>query len=347
MESQLFTGALKMDTTSYKYQSLNECLVKMSAVLLEESVKRQTRGYVCYELPEPVIIQITNPCARVITVPERKWNKYLPFAESLWIASGRNDIEMSSYYCENLKTFSDDGIWMRAGYGPRVRRYNNDIADYQIGFNTDVESGKTEIDQFKYVIDSFKKDEFTRQAIINIGDPVKDCFDGDKKKETKDFPCTRSLQFLRDSEGKLNLYVHMRSNDFLWGATGVNMFNYMFMLEYFSMILGYEVGSYYHLVNNLHYYEDTRERIESFSKVKSYSNESYSYRNRVASLTSFEVELKRLEKWEQEIRTGRDNNFIKTENEFFHDWALALYSKRVKTHSLKFHNPVLNSLFNN
>lgn len=333
-----------MVTTGYKYKSLNECLVKMSATLLKEGVRRETRGKVCYELPDPVIIQITNPCARLITVPERKWNKYLPFAESLWIAAGRNDINMSSYYCNKLSDYSDDGVWMRAGYGPRVRKFNNSTSDYQVGYDCNSYSGIA-VDQFKFVIDSFKKDEFTRQAIINIGDPVKDCFSEGEKKDTKDFPCTRSLQFLRNAEGKLNLYVHMRSNDFLWGATGVNMFNYMFMLEYFSAILGYEIGSYYHLVNNLHYYEDMKEKVEALSRVPKYSNESYEYSKKFRSIESFEKELQRLERWEQDLRNGKTDNIIEIKDDFFHDWALALYSKKNKSHAIKFVNPILNQIF--
>lgn len=334
-----------MDVTKFKYHSLNEFLVKMSAVLLKEGVKRETRGKVCYELPEPIIIQISNPCARIITVPERGWNKHLPFAESLWLAAGRNDIEMSSYYCNNLKQFSDDGIWMRAGYGPRYRRFNGENIDYQIGYTQKHINTPDVIDQFNYVIESFKRDAFTRQAIIEIGDPIKDCFNNGVIKETKDFPCTRSIQFLRDADGKLNLYVHMRSNDFLWGATGINMFNNMFMLEYFAGILGYKIGSYYHIANNLHYYEEFRSKIESFSKVTSYSNESFTYNSKFDSLISFDQQLKSLEGWEQSIRMGNSENFLETENEFFHDWALALYLKNHTPNSLKFHNPLLNYLF--
>lgn len=345
MGTQLFTGIL-MDTSLYKYQSLNEFLVKMSGILLNKGVKRETRGFACYELPEPVIVQIVNPCARIITVPERNWNKYLPFAESLWIASGRNDVEMSSYYCSNIRNYSDDEIWMRGGYGPRIRRYNNGIEDYKISFPQKQDNTKIEIDQFKFIVDSFKKDEFTRQAIIDLGDPIKDCFQNGVKKETKDFPCTRSIQFLRGVDGKLNLYVHMRSNDFFYGATGVNMFNYMFMLEYFAGILGYEIGSYYHLVNNLHFYDYSKEKIERLSKVTLYSNDAFAYSNKSNSFISFEQELRNLEQWEYHIRTGNDSNFFNTKNDFFHDWALALYSKKHKKHTLKFHNPILHSLFN-
>ncbi len=137
----------------------------------------------------------------------------------------------------------------------------------------------------------------------------------------------------------------MRSNDFLWGATGINMFNNMFMLEYFAGILGYEIGSYYHITNNLHYYEEFREKIVSLSKVVSCSNESYVYKSKFESLTSFDQQLKKLEEWEKSIRMRESEEFFESENDFLHDWALALYSKTHKQNGIKFHNPSLNSLF--
>jgi thymidylate synthase len=57
-------------------------------------VERQTRGRKCFELPYPVIIKINNPLSRIVTIPERGWNYVLPYIESLWLASGRNDVKV-------------------------------------------------------------------------------------------------------------------------------------------------------------------------------------------------------------------------------------------------------------
>lgn len=159
---------------------------------------------------------------------------------------------------------------MRAGYGPRLRAYDGERQDYQI--SKSLSSEAYVVDQFKYVADSFGKDINTRRAVINIDDTMKDEFDVDDiLKVTKDIPCTRLLHFVRNGmTGKLDLTVYMRSNDMLWGASAVNIFNFTFMQEYFSSILGMEIGNYYHIANNFHYYEDKRGMLETLASIKDY-----------------------------------------------------------------------------
>ena len=261
-----------------EFTGINDFLVKSSRLLLEYGVARETRGYTCYGLPEPFMFKITEPTARLVTIPERKWNAALPYAESLWLASGRNDMSFITHYLQRMRDFSDDGFIMRAGYGPRLRFFSPNVEDY-------AEYGKTmkhksfTVDQFRYVVECFKKDVNTRRAVINIDDTIKDEFDVDGcLKKTKDIPCTRLLHFTKNAiTGKLDLTVFMRSNDMLWGASAVNVFNFTFIQEYFAAILGMEIGSYYHIANNFHYYEDKRSMLESIAKVSDYSDVPYPY----------------------------------------------------------------------
>ena len=81
-----------------EYKGINSFLVGASNLLCKYGVKRETRGNICYELPAPFYFKITEPTARIVTNPCRKWSKTLPYAESLWIASGRNDLDYISYY---------------------------------------------------------------------------------------------------------------------------------------------------------------------------------------------------------------------------------------------------------
>ena len=67
-----------------EYKGINDFLVNSSRLLLKYGVARETRGKKCYELPEPFMFKITEPTARLVTIPERKWNVCLPYAESLW-----------------------------------------------------------------------------------------------------------------------------------------------------------------------------------------------------------------------------------------------------------------------
>lgn len=233
-----------------EYEGINAFLVEASALLLKEGVERKTRGYKCWELPGPVMFKITKPTARLVTINERKWNPILPYAESLWLALGRNDLELMGHYLKKMKNFSDDGFFIRGGYGPRLRKYNGLCKDYKIRRSDNIEISElqsSEVDQYKYIELNFLKDINTRQAIINIGDPPKDCFDENGcLKETKDSPCTRLLHFQKQpNKNRLNLTVYMRSNDFMWGASAVNLFNFTFIQEYFAQILNLEMGEYY------------------------------------------------------------------------------------------------------
>ena len=300
-------------------------------MLLKHGVARETRGLKCYELTEPFMFKITNPVCRICTIPERNWFKALPYAESLWLASGRNDMDFITHYLPHMAEYSDDGIFMRGGYGPRLRFYDGGMADYKIRIAKDISAGYT--DQFRYVVDCFKKDSYTRRAVINIGDPVKDDFDENGNlKETKDIPCSRSIQFMRNVEtGKLDMTVLMRSNDIMWGASAVNIFNFTFMQEYFSAIFGLEVGSYYHIANNFHYYENFRSQLEQIAYSKPVDEVRGGFKKSFHSLEGFDALVAQLSEAESKMRMdiiSYDPTMF--EDEFFQNWHDVLYRFNLK-----------------
>jgi len=328
-----------------EYTGINSFLVGASRLLLKEGVKRETRGKVCYELPEPFMFKITNPKARLITIPERGWNVALAYAESLWLACGRNDLGFIQNYLSRMADFSDDGLTLRGGYGPRLRKYNGNANDYQIINSTDsMERYRSNtIDQLDFVIKCFEKDKNTRQAIITIGDPVKDSFELNRAlKQTKDFPCTRSLQFMKQpNSNKLNLTVYMRSNDILWGASAVNIFNFTFMQEYIAHLLGLEVGDYFHIANNFHFYEEGKDKIEKIASVSNFTDESFDYRYNFKTLSSFDKLIRKLEISESLIPSN--DLIVDFKDDFFNDWYKVLYHKRTKR-EVGFVNPILNKI---
>lgn len=331
-----------------EFKGINSFLSGMSKTLLEQSVIRNTRGFKCYELPTPIIIKITNPLSRLVNIPERKWNYILPYIESLWLASGRNDIKMVSKYVKKLNDFSDDNKTMRAGYGPRLRQYKGLANDYTVDydkqkaeFNSDI---KVKIDQFKFIEKSFRNDPFTRQAVITLIDPSKDLFTlNGALKNTKDFPCTTTMQFIQNN-GKLDLIVNMRSNDFIWGASGVNIFNFTFMQEYFAHILKLPIGEYYHIVNNFHYYEQFKHQIEELASIDAFDDDGFDYQKKFNTLDEFYTKINLLEKMEQELRNGLNVKLTDFGDEFFNDWAKVIYSFYDKTLELNFSNSQLASL---
>ncbi|TKG89249.1 thymidylate synthase [Puteibacter caeruleilacunae] len=333
-----------------EYEGINSFLVGASTLLLKEGVKRNTRGFNCRELPAPFMFRIKNPTARLVTIPERRWNPILPYAESLWLAIGRNDLEFIGHYLKKMKDFSDDGFFLRGGYGPRLRNYNGINNDYKIQNPFDIDfSGlnKSEVDQFKYIDLNFQKDINTRQAIINIGDPPKDCFDADGcLKKTKDFPCTRLLHFQKQPKThKLNLTVYMRSNDLMWGASAVNIFNFTFIQEYFAKILNLDIGDYYHVVNNFHYYDYHEKELQAISKVKDINDNGFYYEKSFNNLVEFDKLTDKLRIEEEKLRRGEGNGLVDFKDDFFNDWYRVFYAFNKKT-NIEFINLELQILFN-
>ena len=316
---------------SETYTGINSFLIGASKLLVEEGVKRETRGSVCYELPEPAMFKITNPMAREVTIPERKWFKTLPYAESLWIASGRNDMAYILHYLPRMADFSDDGIYMRGGYGPRYRDYNGESDDYRIESINVRQSGS--VDQLSYVVECFKADNETRRAVMSFGDPIKDDFDDNGGlKETKDIPCTRELHFMKQSgKNKLDLTVRMRSNDLIWGASAVNIFNYTFMQEYVAALLGLEVGNYYHIVDNLHFYDRHIDLVKFLSELREWDDETVTYAITFHTLNEFDKLITKLSTEEKMMRTNmRCYSQTEFEDPFFEHWYDILYKYNLK-----------------
>jgi len=338
----------------YTYENLNQALIGMSAVIIEQGKWRETRGFRCLEIPEPALICIENPTDRYINIPERKWNKKLGWVESLWLASGTNHMKLVGDYVKNMYTFSDDGEYMRAAYGCRIRAFSGIATDYKIDrpeYRNVISGHVKTVDQLKFVIDSFKRDINTRQAVITIADPTKDDFDiNDSLKVTKDTPCCRSVQF-QVVDGKLDCTLYIRSNDLVWGFSAVNVFNFCLMQEYIANIIGVPVGKYYHFVNNLHIYEDKLEMVEGFSKLNpaDYKSEypEWRYEAPQMSFEDFDLEVTELFYFEKFVRENKvEFEAIEDfKSPLFRDWTRVISNSWIEGSRLFFENPYLNKLF--
>ena len=135
-----------------------------------------------------------------------------------------------SAYLPRAKDFSGDGETWRSGYGPRIRSYDGDI------------------DQLAYVVDTLRKDPLSRQAVIGIWDPRIDTI------PDPDRACNTQLQF-QSRLGALHLTVTVRSNDAMWGWSGINAFEWSTLQEIVAHLLGLTVGTLTFNIGNLHVYE--------------------------------------------------------------------------------------------
>ena len=128
----------------------------------------------------------------VVNNPERKLGFKFMAAEAHWILTGDYRVETIAPYSKAISRFSDDGKIFFGAYGPKISN------------------------QCLYVAKKLIEDPHSRQAVINIW--------RENPPETKDVPCTLSLQFLyRDHE--LHCIANMRSSD-IWLGWPYDVFNF-------------------------------------------------------------------------------------------------------------------------
>uniref|UniRef100_A0A6M3JXB5 Putative thymidylate synthase n=1 Tax=viral metagenome TaxID=1070528 RepID=A0A6M3JXB5_9ZZZZ len=213
----------------------------------------EVRGIKTKELTD-FTFMISDPTKRFLTQPFRYNNIAATIAETFWVMAGRDDLEFLKFFLPNCIDYSDNGETWRGGYGPRLRKYHCDPKDEAIN-------------QIENVIEILDDDAFSRQAIIII--PYPD-YDYHCIVQTKDKPCTISIQFLiRDK--KLHCFVRNRSNDAIWGTFNINVFEWTFLQEIIAGILNVEIGEYHHNAISFHIYENMFRRTEKMLKYQGYN----------------------------------------------------------------------------
>lgn len=106
-------------------------------------------------------------------------------------------------YSKQIERFSDDSVYFAGAYGPKV------------------------VEQLTYVVNQIHADLHTRQAVINIW--------RERPAQSKDIPCTLSLQFLT-RDGRLNCVATMRSSD-IWLGWVYDIFNFSMISAYIRELL--------------------------------------------------------------------------------------------------------------
>ena len=196
------------------------------------------------------IDQTTDP---YITTPGRNVSLPAQIAETMWILAGRSDVEWLSNYLPQAPKFSDNGKTWRGGYGPRLRQWS--IGNRQHGSSMVGEFDK--VDQLKCIIDLLREDPDTRRAVFTIYDPATDSQPG------KDIPCNNWVHFLA-RDGKLHAHVAIRSNDVMWGWSGINSFEWSILNQVVAAYAGLHPGTITYDISSLHLYErhyDKAQRI--------------------------------------------------------------------------------------
>lgn len=191
---------------------------------------------------------IQRPLERCLIMPGRHNNIFAAIAETMWVLAGRNDLNFLSHYLSRARDFSDDGETWRGAYGPRLRNWYG-------------------VDQLRENLSLLHRELTSRRAVMSIFDPALDFID------SKDIPCNNWIHWLiRDDQLHMNVVV--RSNDIMWGFSGINSFEWSVLHELMASWLNVEVGEVTFFASSFHLYERHKQRayaiVEQFPSITCY-----------------------------------------------------------------------------
>jgi len=148
---------------------------------------------------------LENPKAAILTNPHRKLSKKYVGAEILWYLEGSRSIKNIHKYAKMWNAIADIQGNVNSCYGWQI--FTQPIPGIQSN-------------QWEYVIDSLRNDKDSRQAVLNINQPI-------HKYKTKDVPCTIAIQYLIRNN-KLHCITTMRSCDVIFGlGNDIPFFTYL------------------------------------------------------------------------------------------------------------------------
>jgi thymidylate synthase len=222
------------------YRNAEHAFVAETGRLLSDGSDITVRGQRTREMTGRSFT-LQNPRERCVTVRHRNNSIAATIAETMWVLAGRNDIGYLLPYLPRAEQFSDDGKTWRAGYGPRLRDWRG-------------------VDQLDMVRQLLLSDPSTRRATVSLFDPATDFTD------TLDVPCNNWLHFLRRGD-RLDLSIAVRSNDIVWGFSGINAFEWSVIHELVATWTGVGVGHQHWLVGSMHIYERHFERGEAILRA--------------------------------------------------------------------------------
>lgn len=176
---------------------------------------------------EDVTISVTHPAA-ITPIGRPAYNMTFGLLESAQLVGGFSDEGAMTTVLPKFGDFSD----FHGAYGSRV----DDLV------------GVMDINQVQNVIQILKKDPYSRRAVISLWDTGADAPGGHT-----DHPCTLAITF-RVRRGKLNMSVHMRSND-IWRGWAYDCVQFAQLQITIAGFVGVGVGTYTHHADSFHIYD--------------------------------------------------------------------------------------------
>jgi thymidylate synthase len=229
------------------HRNISFATIEGLAEIISTGEAIEVRGSRVQELRNKVTV-LQRPLERCLFLPHRGNDIAATIAETVWVLAGRDDIGWLSTFLPRASEFSDDGVRWRGAYGPRLRDWHG-------------------VDQIAQNLRVLREEQSTRRAVISL-------FDADRDfAPSKDIPCNNWLHWLiRDN--RLHLNIAIRSNDIIWGFSGINSFEWSVLQEMMAHWLGMNVGDATYLASSFHLYDRHRNRarkmIDSFNGVNCY-----------------------------------------------------------------------------
>jgi thymidylate synthase len=223
-------------------ESLQDLYRSVLITILEEGKEVKVRDLMTKEI-HPCLMHILNPKKRTLLYPKRGNNPFATLAETMWVLAGRNDMKFLTMFLPRAADFSDDGRVWRAGYGPRMRKWNWGVDE--------ISKNLLQTDQIEFIVKQLIKDPNSRQAVMSIWDPRYE----NTVEKTKDYPCCNWIHFMIRDDA-LDCTVVVRSNDAIWGLSSINVYEWTVLQEILANVLGVKVGQYYQMSDSLHLYQD-------------------------------------------------------------------------------------------
>lgn len=200
--------------------------------LRENGVPRDSRNGPVIEMPDPVSIKYLEPTERVLFDKDRDINPFLHFFEPLWILAGQNDVKFLSDIVPRFSDYSDNGVTFHGAYGHRMMFPDDQIAE---------------------AVRILKENPDDRRVVLQIRTAADMWYKG------KDTPCNTAIA-VKIRDGKLNVHVFNRSNDYIWGMTGANMPQFSTLQEYLAGKIGCGVGYYHQTTDSMHVYTELNDK---------------------------------------------------------------------------------------
>jgi thymidylate synthase len=263
MKNQIINNSLSTENFSKSYPFLNKYLFENADFV--NSRNGDTKEILNFKT------ELTNPYKRCVGNNERGVNIFFLLAEAIWIFRGRKDVQFLEIFNSKMKDYSDDGKVFHAPYGFRMRHYGVSSFDVIKPLGEEQNHAANQLidgtDQIFDSIQMLSEDAESRRVVISIWNPELDL-----GTNSKDLPCN-DLLMLKIRNNKLHSTISNRSNDLHWGLP-TNIFQFSFVTEVISNVLGIELGTQVHNSQSLHFYLDNDIAMKMYENLQ-FSNSDF------------------------------------------------------------------------